>query len=602
MKKIYGFSLVELIVVLVLLSCIIAALTPVITKKLQSQGIVVGSGGGGGGSINIDVGTDCDSFSNCALCSIEKCVLCNDGICAANEYVVQDDCSCKTCADDFGSTCSECQVGGCTKCIGGYTLENNTCTECPVGYYCNGELKQPCENGYYQDQTAQTNCKTCESKTSNCSKCDPLTGACLECKSGYTLSGGVCSNYDCGDLALGITINGEKYCMTKYNMGDNTTFALPSGITIATAGSTSCTPSESNFCCWQGTTSTSCDASNGGYSGCNRTVCDWRAANNACEKLEYMGKAWRLPTSNEWASIGNQLNDIQFNKGAEGLMLCDSTTGYSSAGCMYASRCSGSADSKCYPYVVWGTDETKTSQIDYLLHTAGNLSGPYEGGLNNAYSARCIAKADSIRPTNPCGDLAMEVTLDGKKLCMTKYNIGDGPTGGEILPLPSDSTVVSAGMESCMSYFGETNAKKCIWVGNTSDGCANQKSDYSGCRRTLGNYRAAYFGCKELNYMGLTWRLPTLTEINSLISLSGHYTENLGNNGLQLCSAYGNNNYTYCSSYYNCLGSYGNNHICQANGFWYGNDGYRAQLTDVLYDTGALDTSTAISIRCVSDL
>jgi len=165
MSKKYAFSLVELIVTLVILSCITAALTPVITKKLQSQGIVVGSGGGGGGgSINIDVGTDCDSFSNCALCSIEKCVLCNDGICAANEYVVQDDCSCKTCADDFGSTCSECQVGGCTKCIGGYTLENNTCTECPVGYYCNGELKQPCENGYYQDQTAQTNCKTCESK------------------------------------------------------------------------------------------------------------------------------------------------------------------------------------------------------------------------------------------------------------------------------------------------------------------------------------------------------------------------------------------------------------------------------------------------------
>jgi len=92
-------------------------------------------------------------------------------------------------------------------------------------------------------------------------------------------------------------------------------------------------PSTTKFCCWSGTTSTECNSNNGSYSGCTRTVCDWRAANEYCSKLTYLGKFWRLPTSNEWASIGTKLSNISIEKGTEGIMLCDHRSGYSSARC-----------------------------------------------------------------------------------------------------------------------------------------------------------------------------------------------------------------------------------------------------------------------------
>ena len=52
MKKILlrAFSLVELMISLITISVIIAAMTPIITKKLSASRVAVGSFGGGGGS------------------------------------------------------------------------------------------------------------------------------------------------------------------------------------------------------------------------------------------------------------------------------------------------------------------------------------------------------------------------------------------------------------------------------------------------------------------------------------------------------------------------------------------------------------------------
>ena len=179
--------------------------------------------------------------------------------------------------------------------------------------------------------------------------------------------------------------------MTKYNIGDKTELPISSGVTTVTAGSDSCSPSESNLCCWVGTTSTSCDSNNGGYSGCTRTVCDWRAANKICESLNYQAKTWRLPTSDEWSLIGAQLDSISIGQGSEGLMLCDYSAGYSSARCTSAKRCSGSSFGNCHPYYVWsGTSSGSSNAYSYYL-AGGVWFGPYSNSVAYAFSVRCIS-------------------------------------------------------------------------------------------------------------------------------------------------------------------------------------------------------------------
>jgi len=142
-----------------------------------------------------------------------------------------------------------------------------------------------------------------------------------------------CNNADCGDLAMCIELSDTKaICMTKYNIGDKTELPIASVVTAVAAGS-ACSSSATKYCCWQGITASTCDSLNGGYSGCTRTVCDWRAGNENCSKLTYLGKTWRLPTSEEWLSIKQQISSISIGQGIDGLMLCDYYSGYSSAVC-----------------------------------------------------------------------------------------------------------------------------------------------------------------------------------------------------------------------------------------------------------------------------
>jgi len=167
---------------------------------------------------------------------------------------------------------------------------------------------------------------------------------------------------------------------------------IASGVTIASAGSDSCTPSESNLCCWMGTTTTDCDSNNGGYSGCTRTVCDWRAAKKICESLNYQGKIWRLPTSGEWSLIGAQLDSISIGQGNEGLMLCDSSADYDSARCEPAERCSGSYNGRCLPYVVWSGASSGSSYAYHYYLSSGFWEGPDSLSVAYAFSVRCISK------------------------------------------------------------------------------------------------------------------------------------------------------------------------------------------------------------------
>ncbi len=203
-----AFSLVEILVALIIVSVIMAAMAPVITKKLASAGITIVGGGSGGGVVDGDIS------------------------------------------------------------------------------------KSVCKSGTYWDD-GFGGCKICSYKTPHCEDCNINTGVCSVCEDGYELDeNNLCvesGEVSCGEHALKIVLNGFKYCMTKYNIVDKNELPIPNTIQTVAPGS-SCTSSGTNMCCWSGGSTTEvCNNINGDYSGCNRTVCDWRAAHEGCSKLTYQG-------------------------------------------------------------------------------------------------------------------------------------------------------------------------------------------------------------------------------------------------------------------------------------------------------------------------
>ena len=95
MKKIFGFSLIELLISLIVISCITAAFTPLITKKFSNSVL------GGGGSVS-DITTECSAYGeNCTLCTSNFCIACTGLSCAADEYKDDKTCTCKKCSEKY---------------------------------------------------------------------------------------------------------------------------------------------------------------------------------------------------------------------------------------------------------------------------------------------------------------------------------------------------------------------------------------------------------------------------------------------------------------------------------------------------------------------
>ena len=208
---------------------------------------------------------------------------------------------------------------------------------------------------------------------------------------------------------------GSNVCVTKYNVGDNKGPTIANSTTKVTAGSGTRCDAEDDECCWKGTTTRACTASgswsghSSNYSGCNRTVCNWNAANASCQSWAPSGTSvgdWRLPTETEiqnWMTVinteSNGFGKISRYLGSDGLQLCDnSDSTYGSVKCTSNSnpnQCRSS--SSCAPFMVWTS--TKYSSI-YL--SRGRSQRASSGG-DTAYSVRCV-----LGPVN--GDA---VTLSG---------------------------------------------------------------------------------------------------------------------------------------------------------------------------------------------
>ena len=162
-----GFSLVELMISLITISCIAAAFTPVITKKLKKQDVALSL------AQTSEITANCqDKFGDdCKLCTKAYCETC-EKTCQDGQYAESKTCTCKNCSEHdkikndplTSQKCVKCSNDGCSACNnlgsdeGKYYINNGLCKNCPNDKICDGINamdKDVCTNkaGYYCEGT-----------------------------------------------------------------------------------------------------------------------------------------------------------------------------------------------------------------------------------------------------------------------------------------------------------------------------------------------------------------------------------------------------------------------------------------------------------------
>ncbi len=361
LKAIKAFSLVEMLMALLVASLLLAALAPVMTKKLSEPTINIG---------------DVSKKNNA------------EGTCTFEELMGQNgqSCSVPPWAKVVGVIVASAGGGGGAGVIGDYSA---TTADIPS----NGILKL---DGTMRNVIIE------------------LTGAGGGGGGGNYSSSGVgepTSQSDCGDWGVFVSASqngGKAVCVSRYNPsntgdGKATPKSNISGVTNVNVGS-SCSGGN---CCWNGATSTTCQSSGNGftYSGCNRTVCQWNAANTICANWKPTGSvAGRLPTQAELAAWAPHIKYVSSTKSGvlnqpngtfPGLQLCDRYSGYGALQCQILSGgCPGSEDGYCYPYSVWsGTAQSSSYYYGYYLR-----SGTFNEGYTvptHARGVRCVLETTS---------------------------------------------------------------------------------------------------------------------------------------------------------------------------------------------------------------
>ncbi len=222
--RLFAFSLIEVMVALLVVAIIVAALAPVITKRMQRD--IVGKS---------RISTSCSSLfpeGYCGMCYLnpKSCIVCTK-VCSSDEFQNVSECSCVKCSIHHNdSNCTRCNSKYCVQCKQGYYLDsNNRCTICPKGYYCyqdnsggvNGDggvsIKKPCPKGYAAPNEGMSACVACSKRgvqgsvainegSVNCTLCtngyySSSTGStsCIKCSAGYYSNSGASSCSKCSD-------------------------------------------------------------------------------------------------------------------------------------------------------------------------------------------------------------------------------------------------------------------------------------------------------------------------------------------------------------------------------------------------------------------
>lgn len=287
-----GFSLIELLISLIIISCIVAAFAPVMTKRLQSGGITLGGE---------KITADCSAkfSSDCKLCQRSSCLICdkNSASCPGG-YVDVATCSCKSCVS--GGNCKTCtNATSCASCPTDRVLSGGKCVACDANKYA------PDGNTFTSCLPCNANCSACSASADNCSSC--LTGrgksgtSCVVCEKGYFSEGGNNTCKSCSTLgALRYQdLTGQSGCKTcsgpnaQVDSGRTQciTFTCPTGCT-ACSSATVCTACSDTYY-KSGSICKPCTDFNGEStctrctsSGCSECGTGYQAnASGKCEKI-----------------------------------------------------------------------------------------------------------------------------------------------------------------------------------------------------------------------------------------------------------------------------------------------------------------------------
>ena len=504
MKKILAFSLIELMISLITISCIAAAFTPVITKRLKKSAVTMGLS---------EVTVQCQKFgSSCSLCYSDKCIACSK-YCNEDEYKNVGKCECELCSER-SEGCIRCDATSCRKCSAGYGLSDGKCAKCTAGYYSDGTTPcKPCPKGQYQNAIGQSSCKSCE-----VTKYQDEEGksSCKVCPGGsYQDSVGQATCKTC--LEDNYCINGSKYACAQ-NTGAN-------------SGSATCTACSSVLgACVECSNLSQCTKCSSGY---------YINSSNTCTKCE--AGFYCNGTSKAQCSAGKYSS-----AGASSCSTCPAGK-YSSAGATVCSSCqagkwSSAGASSCYTCSAgWACNGSSTYQCPAGWYAPAGASGCTQcpaGTYSAAGASGCFACSSKWAYCTSCNNSACTAcssgyVLNGSGGCKSAEpsQADCNAIGDWLLFIPAAN---NAGTPVCATMFnvsplhyGYTAQVNYVnqgtWASNnvcwklTNYGCTTYSS-YSGCGRVVCDKEAALNICSSMVYGGRSWRLPTFAELGAWVA------------------------------------------------------------------------------------
>ena len=221
----------------------------------------------------------------------------------------------------------------------------------------------------------------------------------------------------------------KAFCMTKYNVGERVNLVYPKNYdyvpnTIGAAEvhyaadsnvANYCSPTSgyahAGKCCWRvkdaldaNSTANQKDGkcTGWGYSACNRTVCQFNAADNACKSFTYAPGGiesvnWNLPSYNqaEYLSKVPLLQLGSGGSGGNGIWLCNNYTSQYGYWCQEVpNRCIGSYDNWCHPYHIWVSKSGSPKSFSFANETA-KINNAVDN-VYYAFSARCTLEKSNL--------------------------------------------------------------------------------------------------------------------------------------------------------------------------------------------------------------
>ena len=219
----------------------------------------------------------------------------------------------------------------------------------------------------------------------------------------------ISSQADCNELGKNLMYltaeqnGGIAACVTKANAGDTYMNgpAIDSSTKLVSLDDSDNRCSSYSSCCVYGNnivltaSGTQCGVTGNGnstYSGCKRTLCNYQGATDACKKWESVAGTkgyWRLPTKAEATVWVNKLDEIQLNKGSNGLQLCDEYPNYGSVECYYRYHYNNYGVS-VDPYEVWTSDTWSSGAYFLSLYNGEGHIGGMVIDRDALLSTRCV--------------------------------------------------------------------------------------------------------------------------------------------------------------------------------------------------------------------